>query len=486
MSQSQSAQEIISLLKNPSKEDRGLVVSAYDFAEVAHANQKRFSGDPYIIHSVETAKILAELGVDTETIAAGLLHDTLENTSISHAELEQAFDKSVVFLVDGAAKLGALKYKGADRHIESLRKLFLAMAEDIRVVIIRLACRLHNIRTLHHVPAEKRLRIALETLEIFAPLANRFGMGRLQAELEDGAFPYAYPEEYARVASIFAERSEETEDELKKVHDTLRNALAESGIESASVSYRLKHTYSLYKKLVRKDWDISKVHDIRALRVIVPTVEDCYRALGIIHGLWQPLPGRIKDYIATPKPNGYRSIHTSIFTGGGGIAEVQIRTEDMHREAEYGITSHIVYEIAGKPSGGGRLSKKLKWVQQLIDWQKQISESREFLENLKVDFFQYRVFTFTPKGDVIELPEYSSPVDFAYAIHSEVGDRIAGAKVNGKLVSLDTKLKNGDIVEILTNKKSRPSQKWLSVARTSTARKRIRVALQQLDRKSAD
>ncbi|MBI1975638.1 MAG: bifunctional (p)ppGpp synthetase/guanosine-3',5'-bis(diphosphate) 3'-pyrophosphohydrolase [Candidatus Vogelbacteria bacterium] len=474
MREPQPAQEITSLLKGATDDDKRRIVAAYEFAEVAHANQKRLSGEPYIVHAIETAKILAELGMDAETVTAGLLHDSLEDTSISKKELEQAFGSSILFLVESVTKLGTLKYKGADRHIESLRKLFLAMAQDIRVVIIKLADRLHNIRTLQYVLAEKRQRIALETLEIFAPIANRLGMGRLQAELEDCSFPYAYPNEFSRVKEILSRESNMTERGLQLVYEKLRSALENHGIAKAAVAYRVKHTYSLYKKLMRKDWDLTKVHDIRAVRIIVPTLEDCYRALGVVHGLWQPLPGRVKDYIATPKPNGYRSIHTSVFTGDGGIAEIQIRTEGMHQEAEYGIASHIAYDIADKPRSGGRLNKKLTWVQQLIDWQKQISESNEFLENLKVDFFQYRVFTFTPKGDVIELPENSSPIDFAYAIHSEIGDHIAGAKVNGKLVSLDTELKNGDIIEIVTSKKSRPSQKWLSHARTSGARKRIR------------
>lgn len=474
MPESQSAQALVTIIAGASEADRARVRAAYEFAEIAHANQRRFSGEPYVLHSFETARILAELGMDADTVIAGLLHDTLEDTNISRTELEASFGADVLFLVEGVTKLGTLKYHGADRHIESLRKLFLAMAQDIRVIIIKLADRLHNIRTLEHVPTEKRRRIALETLEIFAPIANRLGMGRLQAELEDGSFPYAYPAEYVRVADIIANQSRLTEEGLRLVHEKLQVALTDSGINNADVAYRIKHSYSLYKKLQRKDWDINKIHDVRAIRIIILSIEDCYRALGVVHSLWQPLPGRVKDYIATPKPNGYRSIHTSVFTGDGGIAEIQIRTDEMHREAEFGITSHIAYETSGKPRHGGRLNKKLRWVQQLIDWQKQISESKEFLENLKVDFFQYRVFTFTPKGDVIELPENSSPIDFAYAIHSEIGDHIAGAKVNGKLVSLETELKNGDIVEIVTNKKSKPSHKWLSHVRTSAARKRIR------------
>ncbi|MDP3955929.1 MAG: RelA/SpoT family protein [bacterium] len=468
-----SLNDILGLMVSSDPEGVALVKRAYEFAEIAHSNQVRKSGEPYFIHAVATACNLAELGLDAQTITAGLLHDTIEDADISRAEIELNFGETVRFLVDGVTKLGELKYHGDDRRAESLRKLFLAMAQDIRVLIIKLADRLHNIKTLQHVSSEKQHRIAVETLEIYAPLANRLGMGKLQAELEDGAFLYAEPEDAERTTKLFKQQGKRAEKSLEKVYKSLSSELAKQNI-NAEVSYRLKHLYSLYKKLKRKEWNIEKVYDVMALRVMASSIEDCYRILGIIHAHWKPLPGRIKDYIAVPKPNGYQSIHTTVFTGDGEIAEIQIRTKEMHDESEFGIAAHLAYKEASKPKSGGRLSKKLQWVQQLIDWQKNFSESREFIENLKLDFFQYRVFTFTPNGDVIELPEDATPIDFAYAVHSELGDRISGAKINGKLASLSTCLKNGDIVEIMTGKNHVPSYKWLDFTKTSQARKKIR------------
>ncbi|MDP3988943.1 MAG: RelA/SpoT family protein [bacterium] len=473
MSSISSVDEILSLMPVKTSEDEECIRRAYDFAEVAHSNQVRKSGEPYFIHAAATAKNLAMLGLDSNTIVAGLLHDTVEDAGISREEIEANFGETVRFLVDGVTKLGEIKYSGDDRRAESLRKLFIAMAQDIRVLIIKLADRLHNIQTLEHVEPNKQRRIALETLEIYAPLANRLGMGKLQAELEDGAFLFAYPKEAAHIQSIFQEHGKNAQASLEKVYNTLNKELIEQKVH-AETSYRIKHLYSLHKKLLRKELNIEKVYDLMALRVVTDTLEDCYRVLGIIHANWKPLPGRIKDYIALPKPNGYQSIHTTVFTGDGEIAEIQIRTRAMHDEAEYGIAAHLAYNESGKPKSGGRLSKKLQWVQQLIDWQKNFSESNEFLENLKLDFFQYRVFTFTPKGDVIELPENATPVDFAYAVHSELGMSISGAKVNGKLAALSTKLKNGDIVEIMSNKTHKPSYKWLDFVKTSYARKKIR------------
>lgn len=466
-------EEIIDLMPHPSIADEVLIRRAYEFAYVAHANQTRKSGEPYFIHSVATAKNLARLGLDAQTIAAGILHDTIEDADISRTELEANFGTTVRFLVDGVTKLGELKYRGDDKRAESLRKLFLAMAQDIRVLVIKLADRLHNIETLEHVDQHKRERIALETLEIYAPLANRLGMGRLKAELQDGAFKYAYPRDYARTMDILEQYGKRYQQTLERIHQTLMDGCKAQGIEAVS-NYRVKSTYSLYKKLQRKDWNIEKVYDIMALRVIVPTLEDCYRVLGVVHGNWRPLPGRIKDYISLPKLNGYQSIHTTVFTGQGEVAEIQIRSKEMHEEAEYGIAAHLAYTESGKPRHGGNLSRQLQWVQQLIAWQRNHSGSQEFLENLKMDFFQDHVFTFTPDGDVIELPEKATSIDFAYAVHSEIGNHMSGAKVNGKLMSMATELKNGDIVEILTDKRHQPKYKWLDYAKTSHARKKIR------------
>lgn len=474
-------EDITALMHNsPSESEKKLLVKAFEFSKNAHAGESRFTGEPYFVHTFETAKNLAEFGMDASCIAAGFLHDAIEDGHTDEKTLRAEFGKEITFLVEGVSKLGKLKYRGLERHAESLRKLFVATAQDARVLIIKLADRLHNIRTLSgHPKPEKRQRIAMETLEIFAPLADRLGMGRLKGELEDYAFPYVYPEEYKKVTELLTKKREDHEKYLEKFHRSLQKELAAHGIKNAKTSYRVKHLYSLYQKLLRKDMEIDKIYDITALRVITKTVEECYQILGIIHGAWRPLPGRIKDYIALPKPNGYQSIHTTVFTGDGWIVEVQIRTEDMDREAEYGIASHLAYKggfvarIIGSPEKK-LAKKKLGWINELIEWQEQVSESNEFLNELKIDFFKNRVFVFTPKGDTIDLPEDSTPVDFAYMIHSDIGDHMSGAKVNGKMVSLETKLQNGDIVEIITRKSAHPSQKWLGLAKTSMAQRHIR------------
>lgn len=475
-----NAEELISATRSPSDADKILIRKAYVFAEKAHAPQKRFSGEPYFNHCFAVALKLAELHMDTKMIAAGLLHDTLEDAGVTSAELKKEFGEEILFLVEGVTKLGKLKYRGAERHVESLRKLFIAMTHDIRVLIIKFADRLHNVSTLEHVRPDKQKRIALETLEIYAPLANRLGMGRIRYELEEYSFPYAHPEEYKKVLELLQERKVESEQQLEKFYRAVKKELAVSGYKTAKTSYRAKGTYSLYKKLLSKNMDISKIHDILAVRVIVPTVADCYGVLGIIHSHWRPLPGRIKDYIAFPKPNGYQSLHTTVFTGDGGIIEIQVRTETMHEEAEYGVASHLGYKegINKDKKKLGEIGKKYEWFKQLVEWQKGVSETGEFMEHLKMDFFESRVFVFTPKGDVIDLPEGSSPIDFAYSIHSDIGDRTSGAKVNGKFVALDTTLQNGDIVEIETKKSARPTRKWIDYTKTTMAKRHIRIAIQ--------
>ncbi len=474
-----NAEELISAARSPSDADKALIRKAYVFAEKAHAPQKRFSGEPYFNHCFAVAHKLAELHMDARMIAAGLLHDTLEDAGVVSADLEKEFGKEILFLVEGVTKLGKLKYRGAERHVESLRKLFIAMTRDIRVLIIKFADRLHNVSTLEYVRPDKQKRIALETLEIYAPLANRLGMGRIRYELEEYSFPYAYPEEYKKVKELLRERKEESEKQLEKFYRAVKKELAAAGYKDAKASYRAKGTYSLYKKLAAKNMDISKIYDILAVRIIVPTVADCYGVLGIIHSHWRPLPGRIKDYIAFPKPNGYQSLHTTVFTGDGGIIEIQVRTEPMHEEAEYGIASHLGYKegINKDKKKIEHISKKYEWFKQLIEWQKNVSEAGEFFEHLKMDFFENRVFVFTPKGDVIDLPQGSSPIDFAYAIHSDIGDHVSGAKVNGKFVALDTVLKNGDIVMIETKKSVSPTRKWASYAKTTLAKRHIRIAI---------
>lgn len=502
MAQVKSLKQITEALTTNDAEAHALVEKAYTFAKEAHKDQKRYSGEPYFLHLAEVGYRLALMGMDAQTVAAGLLHDSIEDVDVKPETIEAEFGAEVLCMVDGVTKLGALRYRGLERHTESLRKLFAATAQDIRVLIIKLTDRLHNAQTLEHVPAQKRKRIALETLEIYAPIADRLGMSVVKTDLEDAVFPYAFPQDYERVRKLLKERHPETEKRLEKTERTLKKELAEAGIRNFRTESRKKGAYSLYKKLERKDWDITKIHDILALRIIVPNMADCYNTLGVIHAQWRPVPGKIKDYIANPKPNGYQSIHTTVYTGDGGTLEIQIRTEAMHQEAQFGIASHFSYkEGSGYMSGGrgsgmewvrqflpqrpGQVQRNApkkedavpQWVQQLAAFKEEQTDSEEYLENLRDDFFEHRIFVFTPKNDPIDLPLMATPIDFAYAVHSDIGDHIFGAKVNGKLVSLDTALKNGDIVEIITKQNAKPSKKWLDMAKTTVARKHIRAAL---------
>jgi GTP pyrophosphokinase len=474
-----NAKEIIDLIEGGiCKKEEELIIKAYNFAEKAHEGQKRLSGEPYFVHVFGTAKILAELGMDTQTIAAGLLHDVLEDTKTPEAEIKKEFGDNILFLIKGVTKLGTLKYRGHERHVESLRKFFVAMANDLRVVIIKFADRLHNLRTLQFVPEEKRQRIALESIEVYAPLANRLGMGKLKGELEDAAFPYAYPDEYKQIEEIIKEKKESYEKNLTEVSQELKKELRKNKIKFVEINYRIKHKYSLYKKLLKYDMDIEKIHDIVALRVVVDTIEECYRILGLVHSIWNPLPGRIKDYIAVPKPNGYRSIHTTIFTGLGGVAEIQIRTREMHAEAAYGIAAHFAYKEQGDKKVRGD-KNKFKWVEELKELKYFPADPKKFIDHLKMDFFNDRIFIFTPKGDVIDLPEDSTPLDFAYSIHSDVGDHTFGARINGKMLPIFSKLKNGDMVEIITKKDSKPSSKWSEYVQTAIAKKHIKSYLEK-------
>ncbi len=496
------------------REDFALVEKAFEYSKEAHKNQKRYSGEPYFIHLFETAKNLAELGADAKTVSAGLLHDVIEDGHRDREEVRKEFGDEILFLIEGVTKLGKLKYHGVERHVGSLRKLFVAMSKDIRVLIIKLTDRLHNMETLQYVPEEKRQRIALETLEIYAPLAYRLGMNRLNRRLEDLSFEYTHPKEFLEIKKILKERSKETQERLEKILRSIKKNLAKEGFRNFSTDFRLKGVHSFYQKLERKKI-VENIYDISAIRIVVPTESDCYRVLGIIHSSWRPLPGRIKDYIAFPKPNGYQSIHTTVFTGDGGFVEIQIRTEEMHRHAEYGIASHLSYKDDSKKSKFKKnipfswierllpksektqkttvptaekpkkepLSNSLPaWVKHLADDELTSEESEEFLENLRGDFLRHRMFVFTPKGDPIDLPLYSTSVDFAYAIHSEIGDHMFGAKVNGKLVSLDTPLINGDTIEIITKSSSKPSPKWLDYTHTAVARHHIRSSLSKSKR----
>ncbi len=466
--------ELFELITYPlTIEDEDLIEKAYDFAKSKHDGQKRNSGEPYFIHVFAVAKNCAMLGMDVETIIGGLLHDTLEDTDATEEEIREAFGENILFLVKGVTKLGKLKYRGQERHVESMRKFFVAMSEDLRVLIIKLADRLHNVQTLQHVRPDKRVRIAVETIAVHAALAGRLGMGKLKGMLEDGAFPYAYPKEYAQTKALFDRRMPESQKTVAEVHSTIEKTLQDFSIKGPCVDSRVKHLYSLYRKLTKHQMDIERIYDIVALRVQVNTVADCYQVLGLVHMLWKPIPGRIKDYIALPKPNGYQSIHTTVVTEHG-IIEIQIRTYAMNEEAEMGIASHFLYKENKFDGSLPPTSKKLGWLNELRELQSVVAKPGRFLEQLNRDLFKNRIFVFTPKGDVIDLPEDASPIDFSYAIHSEIGSNTSAARINGKMVPLGTKLQNGDIVEIITNKNAKPSNKWLDYAKTTMARRKIR------------
>ncbi len=508
-----SAEEIIGQMNGPTDSDKELIKHAYDYAAEAHKDHKRYSGDPYMIHTAAVGYKLAEMGMGPRTISAGILHDTIEDTEVTSEDIKNEFSEEILFLVEGVTKLSSVRYYGTDRHNESLRKLFVATSQDIRVLIIKLVDRLHNLETLHFIPEKKQLRIARETLEIYVPVAHRLGMGKLRKELEDLAFPYVYPDEAKRVQESLSSRFGNAKEMLERERKVLQKKLADAGLYEFQTSYRVKGLYSLYNKLKRKEWDIDVIYDLMAMRVVVDSEADCYRTLGIVHELWRPLPKRVKDYIAFPKPNGYQSLHTAVTTQNGVILEIQIRTKVMHREAEFGVASHVFYnpatasDKAGKPSmfsslipslfkpfsrRSAKLEEKLEETaatphyKKIPQWISEIGQTyntesdkptSDFLADAESDFFSNRIFVFTPTGDVVDLPMGATPIDFAYAIHSEVGDRTAGARVNRKHVSLSTALSNGDIVEIETRKSARPSRKWLETTKTSLARKRIKHAL---------
>lgn len=469
-----SYSELLDKLHKASPQGSQLVEKAYHFAEEAHQGQLRNSGEDYIQHPLEVAKILLELEMDEATIAAALLHDVVEDTHYTLEDIEREFDPQIALLVDGVTKLGRLEYKSKmEQQVENLRKMFLAMAKDIRVILIKLADRLHNMRTLKYHSPQKQKEIAQETIEIFAPLANRLGIFRIKWELEDLAFRYLKPQEYYDLSEGIALKRKEREEQINEVIVQLRQRLGEVGIH-AEIAGRPKHFYSIYRKMLTQHKELSEIYDLTAVRVIVDSVNDCYGALGIIHTMWKPLPGRFKDYIAMPKPNMYQSLHTTLVGAHGEPFEIQIRTWEMHRTAEYGIAAHWKYKEGEKPVAGS-FDQKLSWLRQLLEWQHDSRDAGEFMESLKIDLFADTVFVFTPKGDVVELPAGSCPIDFAYRVHTDVGHRCIGAKINSRIVPLETKLANGDIVEILTSKQGNgPSRDWLSFVKTSQAKNRIR------------
>jgi guanosine-3',5'-bis(diphosphate) 3'-pyrophosphohydrolase len=455
------------------KGDLELIRKAYDFAKKAHKGQHRVSGELYIFHPLEVAVILADLEMDVITIAAGLLHDVVEDTIFTIDDIKKEFGSEIALLVDGVTKLGRLEFRSKEeQQVENLRKMFLAMAKDIRVVLIKLADRLHNMRTLKHLPEQKQKEKALETIEIFAPLAHRLGISKIKWELEDLAFRYLKPEEYYNLVESVVKKRSERETDIEFVIQKLKEKTKELGIP-VEIQGRPKHLYSIHKKMVEKNRNFDQIYDLTAVRVIVNTVKECYAVLGMIHTLWKPIPGRFKDYVAMPKPNMYQSLHTTVIGPDGEPLEIQIRTWEMHRTAEYGIAAHWKYKEG--PKGDKDFEKKLSWLRELLEWQRELRDAREFMEGLKIDLFTDEVFVFTPRGDVIDLPVGSCPIDFAYRIHTGVGNKCIGAKVNGKIVSIDYKLKNGDIIEILTSAQSNgPSRDWLKIVKSTQARSKIR------------
>lgn len=477
-------ENLISKIKTSANNvDVDIVKKAYNLAFEAHKDQKRESGEPYIIHPVSVAIILAEMGMDTNTIVAGLLHDVIEDTDYTYDDIANIFNKEIANLVDGVTKINKIKYKTKEeQQADNVRKMLLAMAQDIRVIIIKLADRLHNMRTLKFMCPEKQKQKAQETLDIYAPIAHRLGMSRIKWELEDLCLRYLHSEEYYNLVKDIAEKRVEREKYISYIIDELRQKLKSANIE-CDIEGRPKHFYSIYRKMVDKNKSIEQIFDLTAIRILVNTVKDCYEALGLVHTIYKPIPGRFKDYIAMPKPNMYQSLHTTVIGKQGKTFEIQIRTFEMHRTAEYGIAAHWKYkqginsnEKEEKTKGDEAIiANKLSWLKEILEWQKETSDAEEFMEGFKLNLFSDEIFVFTPKGVVLSLPAGATPIDFAYKIHTDIGNRCIGAKANGKMVTLDYKLKTGDIVEILTTSSPKgPSMDWLGIAKSNQARSKIK------------
>jgi GTP pyrophosphokinase len=457
--------------------DIELLRRAYVFSAFEHKGQVRHSGEPYLVHPLEVADLLADMKLDVVAIAAGLLHDIVEDTQTPIERIRELFGPDVAHVVEGVTKLGAIPFSSSEeRQAENFRKMLLAMVDDIRVILVKLADRLHNMRTLHHLPEERRIKIAQETRDIYAPIANRLGMSKVKNELEELAFKYLEPKAFESLRSRVESRRRANEGMIEELKTTIAAKLAEAQVPVIQIDGRIKRLFSIHQKLKRQKIDLDQVYDLVALRIITASVKDCYGALGIIHQTWSPVPGRIKDFIATPRPNGYQSLHTSVVSERGFPFEVQIRSADMHRTAEEGIAAHWKYK-EGR-IGAGRDEQYFVWLRQLLEWQQEVRDPQEFLQNLKIDLYPEEVYIFTPKGEVKALPRDASPVDFAYSIHTDVGHQCVGARVNGKMVPLRTKLRNGDIVEVITTPGHKPSRDWLNFVVTSRARNKIRHFIQ--------
>jgi GTP pyrophosphokinase len=456
---------------NHPKADVEMIRLAYEFADDAHRGQVRKSGEKYIQHCLHTAYLLAEMKADMPTVIAGLLHDVPEDTEVTLEEIKKNFGEEVAGLVTGITKLGKIKYRGIERYRENLKKMFLAMTTDIRVIFIKFCDRLHNLRTLDALPAAKQQRIAQETLEIYAPIAGLIGIWKMKWQMEDICFKYIFPNKFNELENRYeVEKKTERNQFFQKTKNILAPKLEEAGIQY-EIEVRFKHLYSIYQKMQKKDRKFDEIYDVFALRVVVPTVNDCYKVLGIIHTIWRPKPNRFKDYIAVPKPNGYRSLHTTIFGPEGKATEFQIRTQEMHEEANYGLAAHWYYKEKTPNSN----KDQPIWVKEIMDIQKEVTNTTELVQNVKLDIFRDRIFVFSPKGDVFELPEKSTPIDFAYAVHTNIGNQASGAIINDKIGKLDQELRNGDIVEIITEKgRAHPNKDWLKFVKTKHARERIR------------
>ena len=476
MNQRMIFDQLDSILKEQrrSKKDIDKIRTAYDFANSLHRGQYRVSEEPYIVHPVEVACILANLQADTDTLCAALLHDILEDTDTKPEEIRDRFGDVVLSLVNSVTKLSKYSFSSKEeRQAENFRKMFLAMAEDIRVIFLKLADRLHNMRTLNYMASHKQKKIAEETLEIFAPLANRLGMGRVKAELEDLCLRYINPEKYYEIAQLVAQSKNERELTVQTVIDKINVNLKIMNIQ-ATITGRAKHYYSIYQKMLRQQKSYQDLYDVTAIRVIVNGEKECYEVLGAIHSAFKPIPGRFKDFIAMPKSNLYRSLHTSVIGPRGKPTEIQIRTKEMHEVAEYGIAAHWKYKESGSVSANADVDQKFSWLRKLIEFQQDVSNAKEYVDSVKLDLFSDQVFAFTPMGDVLDLPNGATPIDFAYRIHTEVGHKCNGTLINGRIATLDTKLKNGDIVEILTSKQSKPRLDWINIVVTNQAKSRIR------------